>query len=112
MKKTLERSKSANYPQIPKSIPDIKGAFTKPDIMNKYGLTLDSDNYFYVDTILAEDFEFTVFASHFIIDFIEKNIEPKSRNFLMDGTFGSLPNNFYQLLIIAIEYQNKVSGNY
>lgn len=112
MKKTLERCKSANFPKIPKSISDIKEAFMKPDIKNKYGLTLDAENYFYVDTILGDDFQFTVFASHFIINFVKEKIPPESRNFLLDGTFDSLPKSFYQLLIIAIEYQNKVSENW
>lgn len=111
MKKTLERHKNSPYPKIPKSIQDIQNAFKESDIMNKYGVTLDSDTYFYVDTVLGPDYDFTVFASHFAIDFVKENIEPKLRNYLMDGTFDSLPNNFYQLLVIGIEYQNKVRLN-
>lgn len=110
MKKTLERSKNEKYPKIPNSIREIQDAFKKPDVMKEYGLTLDMDSYFYVDTVISPDHEFTVFASHFVINFMEKNIQPSSRNFLMDGTFDSLPNNFYQLLVIAIEYHNKVSA--
>lgn len=111
VRKTLQRSKNEEYPKIPRSIEEIKEAFRQPDIKEKYGLTLDGDNYFYVDTVISVDYAFTVFASHFVIDFVKANIRPNLRHFLMDGTFDSLPNKFYQLLIIAIEYQNKVSAN-
>lgn len=77
--------------------------------MDKYGYNMEHDAKCYIDTVVTPHYAFTVFASKFVIDFIEKNIEPSTRNYLMDATFDSLPKGFYQLLIISIEYQNDVS---
>lgn len=71
---------------------------------------MDGDEKLYIGTVVKSKYAFTVFASKFVIDFIEKNIEPSSRKYLMDATFDSLPKDFYQLLIISIEYQNDVSN--
>lgn len=109
MKKTLSRYKNKIYPKVPDSIENIREKFEDMKIMEKYGYNLESDSKFYIDTVVTSHYSFTVFASKFVIDFIEKNIEPASRKFLMDATFDSLPKDFYQLLIISIEYQNDVS---
>lgn len=109
IKQTLNRQKNIRHPRIPDSISAIRDEFSKPDIIEKYGYTLDGDTRFYIDTVVEHDFAFTIFASKYVIDFIENKIDPKSRNYLMDGTFNSLPSEFYQLLIISIEYQNDVS---
>lgn len=77
--------------------------------MEKYGYNYEHDDKFYIDTVVAPTYAFSVFASKFVIDFIEKNLE--TRNYLIDATFDSLPDEFYQLLIIAVEYKNKVSNN-
>lgn len=77
--------------------------------MNKYGYSYELDGKFYIDTVLSPNYEFTVFASDYVINFIRENIAPASRRYQMDGTFDSLPSGFYQLLIISIEYQNDVS---
>lgn len=109
VKRTLERSKNQTYPKIPSNIQQLKTDFKKPEILNKYGFTLDGDSKFYIDTVIAPNYEFTIFASQFIMSFIKNNVTPGSRHYLMDGTFDSLPNGFYQLLIIAFEYENDVS---
>lgn len=109
VKKTLSRHKNKIYPRIPDSIENIREKFEDLKIMEKYGYNLESDSKFYIDTVVTSHYSFTVFASKFVIDFIEKNIEPASRKFLMDATFDSLPKDFYQLLIFSIEYQNDVS---
>lgn len=49
------------------------------------------------------------FCSYFVKEFIEQNIPIGSRLFLMDGTFDKLPLNYYQLLIIAVEFRGDVS---
>lgn len=80
----------------------------EPKTIEEYGYNLDGDAKFYIDTVVAPDYAFTVFASKHTINFIEENIDPESRHYLMDATFDGLPPGFYQLLIIAIEYQNDV----
>lgn len=77
--------------------------------MEKYGYNLDGDAKFYVNTIVEEDYKFTIFYSDFTKNFIEKNIG--ARNYLMDGTFDKLPLGYYQLLIISFVYQNDVRIN-
>lgn len=78
--------------------------------MNMAG-TLKGDEDFYIDTVVKPHFAFTVFASKYVIDFINKNIEPNLRSYLLDGTFDSLPDGYYQLLVISIEYKNDVRKN-
>lgn len=115
MKKTLERHKREPFPKIPPSIELFQSQFRNRDIVDKYAYTLDGDARFYIDTVIHMDVEndeehaFSMFASHYVIDFIEKYIPPASRNYLLDGTFDNLPLGFYQMLIVAIEYKNDVS---
>lgn len=109
VKRTLERHKSNEYPNIPRTILDILNEFKKPPILEKYGLSFDSDSKFYIDTVVTPNHAFSVFASQFVIDFIKKSISPETRCYVTDGTFDSLPEQFYQLLTITIEYKNNVS---
>lgn len=109
MKKTLERKKNPRHPKRPSSLAEFRNEILKPDLMSQYGYTSDGDFRFYIDTVLNKDYEFTVFGSQYTIEFIQKNIPPESRRYIMDGTFDKIPKYFYQLLIIAVEYQNDVS---
>lgn len=110
IKKTLQRCKNKKYPKKPRSIEDIRDTFLDPDVIKQYGYNLEGDMQFYAGTVIENDYGFTIFISKFTMDFIENNIAPGSRHYLMDGTFDSLPGNFYQLLIITIEYRNDVSS--
>lgn len=122
MKKTLERHKTEKpLSKIPRSIRDFQSQFKDRDIINKYAYTLDGDAKFYIDTVIHQEVGpdqevkecgFSMFASHYVIDFITKNIPPESRNYLLDGTFDNLPLGFYQMLIVAIEYKNDVSYSF
>lgn len=109
IKKTLERHKKVDFPEIPISIQNLQTQFQNPDIINKYAYTLDGDARFYIDTVIKPDYAFTMFASYYVIESIGKYIPPESRNYLLDATFDKLPPGFYQMLIIAIEYKNNVS---
>lgn len=103
------RHKNKVYPRDPKLIENIRDKFRESNILEQFGYTLDGDARFYIDTVIASDYAFVIFASDYVIDFIQQNIKPELRNYLMDGTFDSLPGEFYQLLIISIEYRNDVS---
>lgn len=109
IKQTLLRHKNKAYPKDPGTVEGIRETFLQEDILNDYGSNLEGAEDFYINTVVEKDFAFTMFASKFVIDFIEKNIEPSSRTYLMDGTFDSLPKAYYQLLVISIEYNNDVS---
>ena len=82
----------------------------EPHIMEQYGFNLERDGKFYIETVIEDHYAFTVFASKFVIDFIQEQIQPNKRHYLMDGTFDSLPSEYYQLLILSIEYENDVSS--
>lgn len=106
--KTIARRKSMGYPKNPK-LQQMQQEFLKPEIMAKYGYTLDGGAKFYMDTIVESEYQFAVFCSYFVKRFIEENIEIGSRKYLIDGTFDNLPVGYYQLMIVSIEYQNDVS---
>lgn len=108
VKRTLERNKSNQYSNVPRSILDLKNEFVKPDVLNKYGFNYEENAKFYIGTEVLPNHAFTVFASQFVIDCIQKNIT--LRKYLMDATFGSLPEQFYQLLTITVEHKNNVSS--
>lgn len=82
--------------------------FTAPEILQKYGFTYDHDAPLYVDTVVTPDYAFTIFKSQFVIDQIEEHIQPAERKYLMDGTFDRIPKEYYQLVIISVEYKNDV----
>lgn len=109
MKRTLEKYKAKPRPKIPHSIQEIHDKFLEQAVLQEYGYNLDGDGLFYIDTVITPDFGFSVFASQHVIEFIHNNIKPGARHYLMDATFDSLPIDFYQLLIITIEYKNDVS---
>lgn len=108
MQRTLQRHKNKQYPKNLDSIEGIRETFKDPRIIQDYGKNLGGDEMFYIDTVVHENHAFTLFASKYAINFINDNIPPESRHYLMDATFDSLPNEFYQLLIISIEYNNDV----
>lgn len=110
VQRSIQRWKNEKHPPIPKSNGELRSAFEKSEIKEKYGSSYDGDGKFYIDTVLTPEHDFTVFASPFIMKFIEDNIPHTSRSYLMDGTFDSLPKGFYQMLIISIEFQNSVSN--
>lgn len=84
--------------------------FEIPEIREKYGYTYDGDAPLYVGCEVNDQYAFAIFKSQFVIDQIKANILPADRKYLMDGTFDCIPKEFYQLVIISIEYKNDVSS--
>lgn len=109
MKLTIARKKNKKYPKIPQSLQEVQSEFSKPEILNKFGYNLDGDAKFYLGSCITEEYQFIVFYSDFVANFIRENIPVGSRYYLMDGTFDSLPKGVYQLLTISIAYENNVS---
>lgn len=117
MERTLNKIKTKAHPKKPHSIEGIRETLMNPNVVKDYGLNVEGDSFSYVGTVCHvgdiddendEDYAFTVFASKYVIDFIEE-MPPEQRLYLMDGTFKSLPKEYYQLLTINIEYRNNVS---
>lgn len=105
---TLNRLKSKKHPPIPSSLEKTRDVLNTKANLVKYGNTLDRKNKFYVDTVVAEAYTFTIFVSFKTVNMIKRYIKPAERRYLLDGTFKIRPKLFYQLLIIAIEYKNDV----
>lgn len=104
MKRTLIRHKNKKYPIAPRSVEGIRQTFMEPDIFEEYGRNKERDADFYIGTVCHvgdeedendKDYAFTVFASKYVIDFIKK-MPPHQRLYLMDGTFDSLPSEYYR----------------
>lgn len=106
IKQTLLRNKTKKYPNDPKTLEGIAEAFLNTSIAEQFG----SNEDIFVDTVIEKNFAFTIIASKFTIDFINQNIPVGSRPYVMDGTFDSLPDAYYQLFVISISYNNDVSN--
>lgn len=87
----------------------LEKEFLKLKILNEFGYTLAGDALFYLGTVIQKNYEFVVFHSDFVANFIEEKIPVGCWYYLMDGTFDSLPRGVYQLLTISIAYENNVS---
>lgn len=110
--RSLRRFKSKPYPKVPKTRLQLQKSLNSSSVIRDFGFNLDETARLYFDTVLAKDYLFTVFASNDIINIVKQNIEPGKRKYLLDGTFKVVPKQFYQLLIIAIEFKNDVSHEY
>lgn len=109
MKRHMDRVKNAKHPMSPTTFGKLKELFEKEDILESYGYNLKATERLYIDTFVADNFAFSLFASFSIMKIITEHIDPISRKYLIDGTFKCVPRLFYQLLIISIEYKNDVS---
>lgn len=109
MERNLRRKKNSKYPPKPKTVDDVIEAYKDPKIAQKFGNNLRNTAQFYINTVTFLSSAFTIFASHQVINMIKKNI-PSGRTYMMDGTFSVVPiKDYYQLLIIYIQYKNDVS---
>lgn len=107
----MYRVKNTKRPPNPKNCTELRKFFEVPKNLEQYGYNQDNTERFYLDTIVANTYSFTIFASMSMIKIVRHNIHPKDRHYQMDGTFKVVPRLFYQLLVISIEFQNKVSRN-
>lgn len=105
VKRSLGRLKNKEYPKRPKTLQQVQNAFENPDLF-EFCETLDKSGRIHVVTVITDEYSFCLFASFKTIDFIKENID--QRYYLMDGTFKIVPSQFYQLLIISIEFKNDV----
>lgn len=109
IKTQLNRLKNKQYPNKPKTSEDMAAELKKPETREMFGKTLDGQRIFYIDSVVRPAFSFHLFASLAVISFIKQHIKPGERFYSMDGTFQVVPKGLSQLLIISIQYKNKVS---
>lgn len=117
MKRNLCRIKMETLPKNPTCPLDIKNMFNNLSILEKFGTSKScfhqdapaDTKLFYRATIVENNFSYSIFMSPKISEAIKTNPQI-GRNFLMDATFGIVPDCGYkQLLIVHVEYLNHVS---
>lgn len=119
IERTLRRTRDIVFPRSPKTITEIENAFENPELMKKFGICLKNktendeneapDQTFFMGSVNNKHFCSIIFGSPTVIGLIKEHIPPGRRNFMLDGTFKTVPvGPFTQLLIIYIAYMNKV----
>lgn len=105
----LNRLKNKQYPIKPTTSETMAEELQKPDIREKYGRTLDNKREFYIKSEVHPTFSFHLFASLAVLSFIKDHVnKPTERFYSIDGTFKVVPKGLSQLLIISIQFKNKV----
>lgn len=103
--RTLRRVKANKFPAC-KSIENLDHLLRENEEVKKnFGECREST--FYQGTVSAGHSK----ASIFILEQVASEAEVDC-NFFIDATFGILPLNYYQLLIIMAEIETKVCNNY
>lgn len=111
MKRQLYRIRNNGIPKSPYTPLEIKEMFENDAIFKEYAVSKHVNKPFYRDTIIEDDFSYTILISPTIADIIAK--KPNGRRYLLDGTFKTVPCCGYkQLLIIHYYYMERVSKNY
>lgn len=117
MARSCYRYKSEDLPASPHSAVELKEAFEREDIMERFGQSIVGVNeiatVFFRGAHVGDEFAYAVFASQRIIESIEKNIVVTRRKYLMDATFKICPyGEFKQLLVIHIEFSESVTFSF
>lgn len=113
-KRNLLKIRSKALPQPPKNTDEIGKAFENgSQIFARYGMTKRDDEEkktkFFQTAFHCNDFEYSIFCSENIVAKITENIDINMRDYYIDGTFKVCPRgNFYQLLIISMDYMGQV----
>lgn len=108
VERQLYRLRDKTYPERPNTHEGVRTKLNEPEVINSYGLTLNKQHPFYINSVVEPNYAFHLFASYATINMIKEHIPTEKRNYLMDGTFKVVPKTFSQLFIIAIEYKNDV----
>lgn len=110
MSRNLDRLKNDTFPKQPFTAQEIIRDFQHKEIMIRFGYNLSGNDRFYINTVhIPDEYSFSIFASIQSIKLMGEVIATNKRNFLLDGTFKVVPRSeFYQLLIISIEYKSDV----
>lgn len=112
LKSMLHRRKSIKYPKLPKKHAEACALLQDQNISAEFLQTADQNGKFYVGSEVKKEHAYHVFASNSVVELITKHMVGQPRRYLIDGTFKVVPRGFAQLLIIAIEYRNKVNEFY
>lgn len=105
IRSTLSRHKNKGIANSPKTVKEVKAAFESPETMDRYGYSLDIPRrLMYHGTVCTEAYEFTVYSSAVVIDFIKE--AEHALEYTIDGTFGVVPEGeFRQLLVVHLKFK-------
>lgn len=107
--RTLYRDRLVNMPHNAQDVPSIVVAYSKQDIVSKFGTTASGHSFFKTAYECAE-FSYCIFASDEIIKMFQEGIPQDRRKFAMDATFKICPFGvFKQILIIYVSYLDAVN---
>lgn len=110
MQRNLQLLSNKSFVCSPRTPLEVLEAYQKEHIWTNFGLSKYGEKEFFFRACIIEvDFTYCIFTCSKIIQLMVQNI-PTYRNFLIDGTFACVPlGSFKQLVIIYIEYFEKVS---
>lgn len=115
MRRQLFNIKQEDLPKCPMSFADIITIFQNENVYQQFGISRyeENDKPFYIDTVISQNFSYTLFASPTIINGIRSMSILEPRTFIVDGTFNIVPvsKNFKQLLTLHIVHAEHVSNN-
>lgn len=115
MRRHSQRIKNNFMPKSPSSFKDILKMFQENKIMKEFGMSrYEKDEKFYYNTIIEENFAYSIFMSPTICSIINSWENNEPRNYLMNETFSITPTGsiFKQIIIIHIAHSEYVSIYY
>lgn len=111
MRRHLIHIKQEKYPKNPMNFSEIIEVYKNKEIESKFTMSRYEENEkFYIDTIVEEDFAYSLFVSPTISNAIKGRTNLEQRNYIIDGTFNIVPisKQYKQLLIIHIIHADHV----
>lgn len=115
MRRQLFKIRQDKMPKNPNDVVDIIGNFKNEEILKEFGMSrYEKDKSFYLDSVITNDFSYTLFVSPTISKSIQSLSSSEPRNYIMDATFNVLPRSktLKQLLIIHFIHADHVSTRY
>lgn len=112
--RALQLIRNKNIPTAPTTFDDIDKAFKRLEIYKQFCMTEHDDGTeIFLDTLYSDpagQFQYCVFSSKKIIQYIKATRNDTNVRYLMDATFEIVPYGcFSQLLVIHVEKYGKVS---
>lgn len=102
LKATLHRIRKSEAPENPHQAANVEAIFDDPATFERFGKSLGvNPEPFYRGTITIGEKVGVIFGSGDII----RNLNQTNRRYYIDGTFSIVPQQFYQLLIVGVEYE-------
>lgn len=115
VKRTLQRIRNKQSYKSPKTIDEINECFQDEYVIDEYSISMfkpEEKKLIFKHAFECKDYSYCIFASDAIINMMTEHIPENTRILYLDATFKVVPLgdfSFKQLLIIHIDYLDKVS---